>query len=288
MYPKTHNIIEYKKQMFIHNCDEEIKEIIEKVLNNTIHISFETFMNYLIKNFKNIITDISNINKDIYIYITQDFIEKSNYWIYQLLNYYKSSFGFKGELIIISSLNDLRLKNNDIILIPDDCIYSGEQLRLIIEEMNNNRNLILNIHLFISFMTIKGLDKVKKEFSNNSNLNNCKLCLPYYNYNIDKLINNYLSINEIKILEDYYSTYMNNRYLIYFDHKMPDYYSTVPLIYSGILANSKNKKLLFQIRKNKKIDLKKDLDYIQFINKTDEIRNINILEPEIIKPPYKT
>ena len=92
----------------------------------------------------------------------------------------------------------------------------------------------------------------------------------------------------LKILENYYSIDMNNRYLIYFDHKMPDYYSTVPLIYSGIVANSKNKELLFQIRKNKKIDLKKDLDYIQFINKTDEIRNINILEPEIIKPPYKT
>jgi len=182
----------------------------------------------------------------------------------------------------------LRLKDNDIILIPDDCIYSGEQLRLIVEEMTNNRNLKLNIHLFISFMTNKGLDKIKNEFSNNSNLDNCKLYLPYYIYNIDKSINYYLSDKEIKILENYYSIDMNNRYLIYFDHKMPDYYSTVPLIYSGIVANSKNKELLFQIRKNKKIDLKKDLDYIQFINKTDEIRNINVLEPEIIKPPYKT
>jgi hypothetical protein len=285
MYPKTHNIIEYKKQMFIYNCDKEVREIIEKVLNNTIHISFETFMTYLIQNFKKIIK--LNPKSNLYIYITEDFIEKSNYWIYQLLNYYKSSFGFKGELIIISSLNDLRLKDNDVILIPDDCIYSGEQLRLIVEEMSNNRNLKLNIHLFISFITNKGLDKIKNEFSNNSNLDNCKLYLPYYIYIIDKSINNYLFANEIKILEDYYSIDMNNRYLIYFDHKMPDYYSTVPLIYSGIVANSKNKELLFQIRKKKK-DLKNELEFIQFINKTDEIRNINVLEPEIIKPPYKT
>jgi hypothetical protein len=284
MYPKPHNIIEYKKLQFIYNCDVEVREIIEKVLNNTVHISFETFMTYLIQNFKKIIK--SNPKCTLYIYITEDFIEKSNYWIYQLLNYYKSSIGFKGEFIIISSLNDLKLKNNDNILIPDDCIYSGEQLRLIIEEMNNNRNLKLNIHLFISFMTNKGLDKVKKEFSNNSYLDNCKLCLPYYIYNIDKSINYYLSKNEIEILENYYSIDMNNRYLIYFDHKMPDYYSTVPLIYSGIVANSKNKELLFQIRKKKK-DLKNELEFIQFINKTDEIRNINVLEPEIIKPPYK-
>jgi orotate phosphoribosyltransferase-like protein len=286
MYPKTHNIIEYKKQLFIYNCADEVKGIIEKVIENTIHISFETFMTYLIKNFKKIITNKSNINKDIYIYITEDFIEKSNYWIYQLLNYYKSKIGFNGNLIIISSLNDEKLKDNDIIFIVDDCIYSGEQLKLVIEEMNNNRNLKLNIYLFISFMTNKGLDKVKKEFSENSNLNNCKLLLVHYIYYIDKSINNYLFDNEIKILEEYYSIDIKNRYLIYFDHKMADYYSTIPLIYSGIVANSKNKELLFQIRKNKKIDLKKELDYIQFINKTDEIRNINVMQPEIIKPPY--
>jgi len=286
MYPKTHNIVEYKKELFIYNCADEVKSIIEKVIKNTIHISFETFMTYLIKNFKKIITDKSNINKDIYIYITEDFIEKSNYWIYQLLNYYKSKIGFKGNLIIISSLNDEKLKDNDIIFIVDDCIYSGEQLKLLIEEMNNNRNLKLNIYLFISFMTNKGLDKVKKEFSENSNLDNCKLLLVHYIYYIDKSINNYLFDNEIKILEEYYSIDIKNRYLIYFDHKMADYYSTIPLIYSGIVANSKNKELLFQIRKNKKIYLKKELDYIQFINKTDEIRNINVMQPEIIKPPY--
>jgi orotate phosphoribosyltransferase-like protein len=286
MYPKTHNIVEYKKELFIYNCADEVKSIIEKVIKNTIHISFETFMTYLIKNFKKIITNKSNINKDIYIYITEDFIEKSNYWIYQLLNYYKSKIGFKGNLIIISSLNDEKLKDNDIIFIVDDCIYSGEQLKLLIEEMNNNRNLKLNIYLFISFMTNKGLDKVKKEFSENSNLDNCKLLLVHYIYYIDKSINNYLFDNEIKILEEYYSIDIKNRYLIYFDHKMADYYSTIPLIYSGIVANSKNKELLFQIRKNKKIYLKKELDYIQFINKTDEIRNINVMQPEIIKPPY--
>lgn len=284
MYPKTHNIVEYKKELFIYNCADEVKSIIEKVIKNTIHISFETFMTYLIKNFKKIITNKSNIN--IFIYITEDFIEKSNYWIYQLLNYYKSKIGFKGNLIIISSLNDEKLKDNDIIFIVDDCIYSGEQLKLIIEEMNNTRNLKLNIYLFISFMTNKGLDKVKKEFSENSNLDNCKLLLVHHIYYIDKSINNYLFDNEIKILEKYYSIDIKNRYLIYFDHKMADYYSTIPLIYSGIVANSKNKELLFQIRKNKKIDLKKDLDYIQFINKTDEIRNINVMQPEIIKPPY--
>jgi len=284
MYPKTHNIVEYKKELFIYNCADEVKNIIEKVIKNTIHISFETFMTYLIKNFKKIITNKSNIN--IFIYITEDFIEKSNYWIYQLLNYYKSKIGFNGNLIIISSLNDEKLKDNDIIFIVDDCIYSGEQLKLVIEEMNNTRNLKLNIYLFISFMTNKGLDKVKKEFSENSNLDNCKLLLVHHIYYIDKSINNYLFDNEIKILEKYYSIDIKNRYLIYFDHKMADYYSTIPLIYSGIVANSKNKELLFQIRKNKKIDLKKDLDYIQFINKTDEIRNINVMQPEIIKPPY--
>lgn len=284
MYPKCHNIIEYKKQEFINKCDDKTRKIIEKVLNNTIHISFEIFMSYLINNFKKIIQN--NIDGIIYIYITEDFIEKSNYWIYQLLNYYKSKIGFLGDLIIISTLNNPKLKNNDNILIIDDCIYSGEQMRLIIEEMTNKRNLNLNIYIFISFICITGLNRIKEEFINNSELNNCKLLFSEYIYYIDKSINHYLSIDEIKILEDYYSIDMDERYLIYFDHKMPDYYSTVPLIYSGIVANKKNKELLFEIRKNKK-DLKDKLEYIQFINKTDKIRNLNIFEPKIIKPPYK-
>jgi len=282
MYPKNHSIIEYKKYNFIENCDINIRDIIKIILNNTIHISFELFMTYLIKNFKQII----KLNYEyIYIYITEDFIEKSNYWIFQLLNYYKSKFGFKGNLILITSLNDNRLKDNDIILITDDCIYSGEQIRNIIEYMNNNRNLKLNIYLFISFMTYEGLNKINKEFSNNSYLDNCKLHLVDNIYYIDKSINYYISIENIKLLEEYYSIDIKNRYLIYFDHKMPDYYSTIPLIYSGIVANLKNKKLLFDLRK-KKLKLKNELDYIQFINKTEHIRNLNILKPEIIISPY--
>jgi len=282
MYPKNHSIIEYKKYNFIENCDINIRDIIKIILNNTIHISFELFMTYLIKNFKQII----KLNYEyIYIYITEDFIEKSNYWIFQLLNYYKSKIGFKGNLILITSLNDNRLKDNDIILITDDCIYSGEQIRNIIEYMNNNRNLKLNIYLFISFMTYEGLNKINKEFSNNSYLDNCKLHLVDNIYYIDKPINYYISIENIKLLEEYYSIDIKNRYLIYFDHKMPDYYSTIPLIYSGIVANLKNKKLLFDLRK-KKLKLKNELDYIQFINKTEHIRNLNILKPEIIISPY--
>jgi len=291
MYPQNYSIIGYRKDYFISNCDIKVQKIISKILDNTIHISFEIFMIYLIKNFKEIIKlNIENL----YIYITEDFIEKSNYWIYQLLDYYKSIIGYSGNLIIISSLNNLKLKDNDNILIVDDCIYSGEQIKLIVEEMNNNRNLSLNIYLFVSFMTHKGLEKITNEFNNNSYLDNCKLKLMDNIYYIDKSINNYLSDNEIKIIESYYSIEMNNRYLIYFDHKMPDYYSTIPLIYSGIIASDKNKKILLEIKRNKQKnlgnknkDLINKLDYLQFIKNTFDIRNINVLEPSIIKSPYK-
>lgn len=283
MYPKDHSIINYKLNKFIFNCDTDIKPIMRKIFNNNIHISFEKFMTYLIKNFKFI---IQNTSKQLYIYIPDNFKNKSNYWIYTLINHYKTKIGYDKELILIRSLNDDRLIDEDIIIVPDDCIYSGEQMKQMIEDMINKRNLNLNIHLFISFMTIEGITKITEEFNNNSYLNNCKLYLANYVYNIENKINKYLSIKEIKKLEEYYSISINNRYLIYFDHKVADHYSTIPLIYSGIVANYNNKITLNLIRKAKK-DLKDKLEFIQFINHTDDIRNINVLTPEIIIPPYK-
>lgn len=282
MYPKDHSIIEYKLNKFINNCDLHIKPIMRKLFNNNAHISFEKFMTYLIKNFKFI---IENTSKNLYVYIPDNFKNKSNYWIYTLMNHYKTRIGYDKELILITSLKDERLIDDDIILVPDDCIYSGEQMKQIIEDMINKRNLNLNIHLFVSFMTVEGINKITEEFNNNSYLNNCKLYLANYIYNIESKINKYLSIKEIKILEEYYSISINNRYLIYFDHKVADHYSTIPLIYSGIVASYNNKITLNLIRKAKQ-DLKDKLEFIQFIKHTDNIRNINVLTPDIIIPPY--
>lgn len=281
MLPKSYNFIEYKVDQFINNSDISIKPIIKKVLNNTTYISFEIFMTYLIKNFKKFI-DI----QELFIYIPNDYLNKSNYWIYQLMDYYKDKIGFKGDLILISTLNDERLSDNSIVLITDDCIYSGEQMRLIIEYMINSRKLNLDIYLFISFMTYEGLNKITNEFINNINLITCNLKLMEHIYYIDKTINKYLNIDEIDLLEDYYSCPINHRYLLYFDHKMPDYYSTIPLIYSGIIANFNNKFLLKAIRKDKRFEFKEQVSFIQFIKNTDEIRNFDVLKPMNIKSPY--
>lgn len=282
IFPKSHGLIGYKVEKFINNSDFCMKSIIKKLLDNTIYISFEIFMLYFIKNFKNF-----DKNENLFIYITDEFRNKSNYWIYQLMIYYKDTIGFKENLIIINDLKDERLIENSKIIIPDDCIYSGEQMRLIIEEIKNSRNLKLDIYLFISFMTNEGLNKIKDEFAKNSELVNCKLNLMKHIYYINKNINYYLNKAEIKLFEEYYSIKINKQYLIYFDHKMPDDYSSLPLLYSGIVANFHNKILLNLIRKQKKVNYKDELMFIQFIDKTDNIRNINIMEPELIKPPYK-
>lgn len=282
MIPKFHRFIEYKVENFINNADYCIKPAIKKILDNTIYISFELFMTYLIKNFKNFIN-----NDELFIYIPNEFMNKSNYWIYQLMNYYKDKINFKGKLIIINDFNNEKLKDNSKILIPDDCIYSGEQLRLIIEYLNNPKKLNLDIYLFISFMTYEGLNKITNEFNMNSKLTNCNLHLMKNIYYISSNINNYLKYNEIKLLENYYSITIKNQYLIYFDHKMPDDYSSLPLIYSGIVANFNNKVLLNLYKKERKKEIINQINYIQFINKTENIRNISKLEPDIIKPPYK-
>ena len=161
MFPKSYSLVDYKIEKFIDNCDLHIKPIMKKVILNTKYISFEIFMTYLISNFKKFIND-----KKIFIYIPEDFFNKSNYWIYKLMDYYKDRIGFKGQLIIISTLNDERVNNNSKILITDDCIYSGEQMRLIIECMTNTRKFNLDIYIFVSFITYTGYDKIINEFKN--------------------------------------------------------------------------------------------------------------------------
>ena len=189
---------------------------------------------------------------------------------------------------IINSLDDTMLKKNDTILLLDDCIYSGEQMRTTIEYMNNNRKLPLNIILFVPFISVNGLDKILKEFASNESLHdicNFKLCDKVYY--IKNNTSYYLGEKEIDDVNNMYGNYFDIKdlYLIYFDHKLADGVSTIPLFYSGLVPNIHNKNILsnstFQTS-----DIDKLL-FIPFINNCQNIRNFNSNVPECPYPIYK-
>jgi hypothetical protein len=265
-------------------------------------------MTYLTKNLKIFLEQIkTNI---IYVYIDNtesNFKEKSNYWIFKIIQKMIAKTSKTIKLKMINNLNDSNLKDGDSILLLDDCIYSGEQMKLTISNMLNSNYLKLNIHLFVSFMSLIGLNKILNEFKENDTLNNyCSLVLCDNIYYLNKTTNFYLTDKEIVELEEIYGNLfkIKNLYLIYFDHKLADYYSTITLIYSGLLANENNKNLLLEINKKKKErvkmllntakinkdikELENKLEYLEFINNCEGIRNFDMLSPKCPVPPYKT
>ena len=87
--PLSHYMNDIRKNEFINLSHEPIRNQMKKILDNTYHISYSKFKEELINRFNKILKDVNN--HIIYVYIDNycdDYLEKSNYWIYQLLNNY--------------------------------------------------------------------------------------------------------------------------------------------------------------------------------------------------------
>ena len=67
----------------------------------------------------------------------------------------------------------------------------------------------------------------------------------YYNY-YDNNTNDILTSIEINTIDNFYFNFekFTDKYLIYFDHKLADSVSTIPLFYSGLVPNIHNKNIL--------------------------------------------
>lgn len=151
------------------------------------------------------------------------------------------------------------------------------------------RNVILQIYLFVSFITTNGFEYIKK---NNRNINILLCDKVYY---ITKNINDYLTMEEIKKIGTMYDKFddFDDTYLIYFDHKLADIASTITLFYSGLIPNKHNKNILKEIPKYFVftdaivISLIAKLEYHNFIENCYGINNFDRYEPQCPKPPYK-
>ena len=84
-----------------------------------------------------------------------------------------------------------------------------------------------------------------------------------------------------------------NKYLIYFDHKLADGISTIPLFYSGVMPTFYNKIILEKLKTESNLDKRLILEnklkshMIPLITNCEHTRNLDIADPECPKPPYK-
>ena len=319
LYPLNHSFNKKSINKFIEESDSQIKEISKKIIHYTDYISFENFLlkvNITIYDLLSTYITFNNKNP-ILIYLgskdeMSDIVKKSNYWIY---NYIKEFIKYyTNDLIkvkLIYSLHNDYINNNDIIVLIDDCIYSGQQMGLTIESLNNINHKILNFFMLVPFITIKGITNINDFFKSNHSLDTSKLIFSKYVYN-PKTVDSILTPSEITIFKFYYSNFLNNLHnnaLIYFDHKLADTDSTITPFYLGIVPSNDNYLIIIEHFKNiksiktnhiisleKKIELIKsyekklytDLNIIPIINNCSHyINDINLMNPKCPAPPYK-
>jgi len=83
-------------------------------------------------------------------------------------------------------------------------------------------------------------------------------------------------------LENSGSHYFESKSLIYFQHKIGDLQSTIPLFYNGLIPNDSNVEILMSITKDNYEEMIKKLEVITLISNCND--SIIITCP---KPPYK-
>ena len=237
---------------FVENSDKEVVSIVKKIIKNTKYIKNGVFFKHLKKNIKSLFEKIK-YHKSIYIFVDEYDKKRSNYWLYTHLKKI-----LKVELIPVNYQSDLSmLKKDDYVIFIDDCIFSGHQLGALIANFQDiNKDKIkekVNLFVLVPFISKEGSDYIKMVFNSNNELKKYKLIFNKYSYKL-KLSNKILTTDEIdlmnkyyprvKIIEDSARHYFNDKYFIYFQHKLADGTSTIPLFYKGLVPNNHNLEIL--------------------------------------------
>lgn len=258
-YPLSYPLNEENCEKFINACDEEVKEIVRKIIKNIQHISFEEFLMNFNKSIREL-NDLLKDNKDIIIVLYEFSMEneKSTEWLKKYFINYMKYLKNKNKIYVCDNNNfkDLSIINTDkyYFVLIDDCAYSGSQINIKIVKIFYYINLYnlndeSNIILLIPYISNIALDL----FLNT--LKNLKIFFwtILSHILIKKNTNDILSVDEKDILNKYdklniityekYDEKYDKKYLVYFDHKLPDIISTIPSnFYYGIVLNQLNLK----------------------------------------------
>ena len=208
----------------------KLKDIMNYIRDNTIHIDFKTFMQNLYESVQKFEKAIGEKQYILYIPhpdVTSPYNEKSNYWVSQIVYHMLKR---KPSKIISILGKEYYNDNNYNILLCDDAIFSGTQMsdRILVDIKipgsyikNNEINIDdykynFNIFIIVPFITEIGKQKIVSLKTDETD-EKMEINL-FYNFEIKKP-----SVPHIK----------NQRAsLFYFDHRIPDFMSTYSVLYN--------------------------------------------------------
>jgi hypothetical protein len=297
--PLEYNWNQENVQNFINNSSVEIRAILNHLFRNTIHVSYNEFSNMLYLNFQLFLRNYKgNRPLHVFLYDTPDtsttFHNKSNVWVLSLL-----SKKFPKQIFnIIHDTNSDCVNDGDTILLLDDCVYSGQQIggEVIYNQMLNNVKRNLQICVLAPYISNEGKESIIYYFKRNDRLRDNACLLKIFSQVVIKPINKLLQTNEVTVFKNIFKYYdqtdrrQENKYAIYFDHKLADDQSTWPYIYSGVVPNKYNMQLLQQINKTKYILRDKYIELLEIYPLFQHCENQGY--PDIWNtlcpyPPYK-
>jgi hypothetical protein len=245
---------------FIAASAPDARDAVRKFIKATTHISFETFISYVNTNLEDVV-QIVPPGRPLFVYVDEDNKYKSSYWMYL---YLKKLAKVKYNVTIkhIDENSYRHLRDNDILLLVDDCAYTGSQMADTVEYIHTNKKK-LHIILFIPFISDAAVNHINANKKHNDYLKICRFSYLKYVYKI-KPLSDYMTVAEFSTIFRYTSPYSNpaeaeeeiEKFPIYFDHKLADDVSTFPRIYKGFVPNEWNleiKRLIYS--KEKKIKL---------------------------------
>jgi hypothetical protein len=226
---KTYPLNQANIKRYIEASAPELREVLNKIFKNTKHISYKTFKFILNNNFKEFLhyCNVNNITSVILFLDNINFnkiTSKSNFWVAQHFYQYIKNKNINLNIKIIYNYTDIQyLDNNELILIIDDCAYSGSQLSDILSKKFNFPNKKFRIYLIITFISEAAIKLITKSIHKNTLILSKNKIIIYP-------ISHYLTPKDYK----FYPT----KYLIYFDHKLADEVSIITSIYNGIVIDN--------------------------------------------------
>jgi hypothetical protein len=242
---------------FIAASAPDARDAARKFIKATTHISFETFIRYVNKNLREVVKLVPD-SRPMFVYIDTGFVEyktKSSYWLYLYVKkIVKTLYDIKVEFVDMD--NFYILQDNDILLILDDCAYSGSQISGTVAELDANDKM-LNIIVFIPFISNASIKVINDAIKGNESLQKCKFSYLKYAYKI-KPLSDYMTAAELSTILKYdisnpRAAVEIKKYPIYFDHKLADDVSTFTTIYNGFVPNDWNLQIMASIEERYKL-----------------------------------
>jgi len=242
---ETYPLNKINIQKYLDNVKDPKKTIVDKIFKHTRHISYKTFTSVLIERFKEFINYCKTQNiKSVVIYF-DDIMNidlstgSTRFWVIQHFIQFIKNENIELELFIIYDKNEIKyIQENQLVVIMDDCAYSGDTLSKIIMHFNKINNRPLKCYIIVAFISENAMKVIEENRGNFTIIMSKKheLIYPMAHYLTDKEIKFYDSIVDVKE-EDVYK--IHDKYPVYFDHKLADHMVTYTQLYNGYISQKK-------------------------------------------------